>query len=175
MTEPAVMTFHFKPARRQFLFSVRYARHGRDSCGVQGPCAGLGTSNNSVYQMNALRTQVLYEGNCIWATEPGKEACDRVRNRRVSFSPPRRDRDKSARLRTETSYEAAPVRRVSTTSRRRAQAIRKKRGTIPRDAVNTKSLRSFHEVLCPLRRLTGMLRGAFPGRSRSLSESGAPG
>ena len=65
--------------------------------------------------MNHFERQVLDEGNCGWATSRGEEACDRVRKRRVCFSPPGHDLVKAARLRTETSYKAGTVRRAGTT------------------------------------------------------------
>jgi hypothetical protein len=46
--------------------------------------------------MNALRRQVRDEGNCVRATGGGKEACDRVRKRRVCLAPPGRDHVKAA-------------------------------------------------------------------------------
>jgi hypothetical protein len=61
------------------------------------------------------------EGNCARVTERGEEACERVRKRRVCYSPPGRVLTKTARLRTETSYKAGSVRRVSPTSRSRSQ------------------------------------------------------
>jgi hypothetical protein len=80
--------------------------------------------------MNALRRQVRDEGNCVRATGGGKEACDRVRKRRVCNAPPGRDHVKAARLRTETSYEAGSVRRVSTSSRSRPQATDQVKGEL---------------------------------------------
>jgi hypothetical protein len=80
--------------------------------------------------MNALQRQVRDEGNCVRATGGGEEACDRVRKRRVCCSPPGRDHVKAARLRTETSYEAGSVRRVSTTSRSRPQATDQVKGEL---------------------------------------------
>ena len=78
----------------------------------------------SVYQMNDLERQVLDEGNCGRVTDRGEEACDRMRKRRVcccfgSDSPLGCDLIKAARLRTETSYKAGAVRRVSPSSRSR--------------------------------------------------------
>lgn len=80
--------------------------------------------------MNALRREVRDEGNCARATERGKEACDRVRKRRVCLAPPGRDHVQAARLRTETSYEAGSVRRVSTTSRSRPQSTDQVKGEL---------------------------------------------
>ena len=71
--------------------------------------------------MNALQREVRGEGNCVRVTGGGEEACDRVRKRRVCFSPPGRDHAKAARLRTETWYKAGEVRRVSPSSRSRPQ------------------------------------------------------
>lgn len=103
------------------MHRIVYARHGRDCCGVQVPCTSLGTFRRSAYQMNALRGEVRDEGNCVRVTGGGKEACDRVRKRRVCGSPPGRDHVKAARLRTETRYKAGEVRRVSPSSRSRPQ------------------------------------------------------
>ena len=55
--------------------------------------------------------KALGESNCAQATEGGKEAGA-----------------KTARLRTETSYKAGSVRRVSTTSRSRSQTIDQVKG-----------------------------------------------
>ena len=72
------------------------------------------------------------EGNCVGAIQCGEEACEEVRKRRVcccllvssdSLSPPGLLHVKSARLRTETSYQAGPGGRVSTTSRSRSQLL----------------------------------------------------
>ena len=57
--------------------------------------------------------KALGEGNCAQATEGGKEAGA-----------------KAARLRTETSYKAGSVRRVSTTSRSRSQLIDQVKGEL---------------------------------------------
>lgn len=66
------------------------------------------------------------EGNCAGAIQGGEEACEDVRKRRVcccplafsgSLSPPGLLHVKSARPRTETSYQAGSGGRVSTTSR----------------------------------------------------------
>jgi hypothetical protein len=109
-----------------------YARHGRDGCGVRVPCMSLGTFRRSVYQMIAPLRQVRDEGNCARVTEREKEACDRVRKRRVCLPPPGRDHVKAARLRTETSNEAGSVRRVSTTSRSRPQSTDQVKGELAR-------------------------------------------
>ena len=66
--------------------------------------------------------KVLDEGNCGRVTDRGEEACECVRKYRPDFAVGR-ILTKAARLRTETSYKAGPVRRVSTTSRSRSQAI----------------------------------------------------
>ena len=80
--------------------------------------------------MNSPMGKVLDEGNCKRATVGGEEACEDVRKRRVcgcllvssgSLSPPGLLHVKSARLRTETSYQAGSGGRVSTTSRSRSQ------------------------------------------------------
>ena len=73
--------------------------------------------------MNHFESQVLDEGNCGWATSRGKEACEDVRKRRVCLSPPGHFHVKAARLRTETSYKAGSIRRVSTTSRSRSSKV----------------------------------------------------
>ena len=57
--------------------------------------------------------KALGEGNCVRATEGGKEAGA-----------------KTARLRTETSYKAGSVGRVSTTSRSRSQTIDQVKGEL---------------------------------------------
>lgn len=57
--------------------------------------------------------KALGEGNCVQATEGGKEAGA-----------------KAARLRTETSYEAGSTRRVSPTSRSRSQTIDQVKGEL---------------------------------------------
>jgi hypothetical protein len=85
----------------------------------------IGTSRRSVYQMKTSREQALGEGNCVRVTERGKEACECMGKRRVCrlpsvrLSPLECILTKSARLRTETSYKAGSVRRVSQTSRSR--------------------------------------------------------
>ena len=53
------------------------------------------------------------EGNCGRATDRGEEACECVRKYRPDFAVGR-ILTKAARLRTETSYKAGSVRRVST-------------------------------------------------------------
>jgi hypothetical protein len=122
ITEPPRLKLNLKMrCRRLRVHRFVYARHGRDGCGVRVPCTSLGTFQRSVYQVSALRREVRDEGNCARVTERGKEACDRVRKRRVCYSPPGRDLVQAARLRTETWYKAGEVRRVSTTSRSRPQ------------------------------------------------------
>jgi hypothetical protein len=87
------------------------------------PLCEIGISTRSVYQMTASREQARGEGNCARATERGKEACEWLGKRRVCRQPSVRHPllecilTKSARLRTETSYKAGSVRRVSQTSR----------------------------------------------------------
>ncbi len=61
------------------------------------------------------------EGNCGRATDRGEEACECVRKYRPEIAVGR-ILTKAARLRTETSYKAGPVRRVSPTSRSRSQS-----------------------------------------------------
>ena len=107
---------------RRSRASAGYARHGRDCNGVQVPCTKLGVSRNSVYQMNLPIDKVLGEGNCGEATDRGEEACVWVHKRRVCLTPPGPTIVKAARLRTETSYKAGPVRRVSPSSRSRSQS-----------------------------------------------------
>jgi hypothetical protein len=60
------------------------------------------------------------EGNCGRATDRGEEACECVRKYRPDFAAGR-ILTTAARLRTETSYKAGSVRRVTTTSRSRSQ------------------------------------------------------
>jgi hypothetical protein len=60
------------------------------------------------------------EGNCGRVTDRGEEACECVRKCRPDIAVGR-ILTKAARLRTETSYKAGPVRRVTTTSRSRSQ------------------------------------------------------
>jgi len=85
-----------------------YARHGHKFMGCRPsgsvPCARLGVSRRSVYQMTTPIDKALGEGNCVRATVGGKEAGA-----------------KPARLRTETSYKAGSVGRVSQTSRSRSR------------------------------------------------------
>jgi hypothetical protein len=68
------------------------------------PCARPGVSRSSIYQMTTPIGKALGEGNCARATVGGKEAGA-----------------KPARLRTETSYKAGSVGRVSPTSRSRSR------------------------------------------------------
>ena len=64
--------------------------------------------------------KVLDEGNCGTATDRGEEACECVvKLTRVLVVS--RIHIKAARLRTETSYKAGPVRRAATTQRSRSQ------------------------------------------------------
>jgi hypothetical protein len=93
------------------------------------PLCEIGISRRSVYQMTTSREQARGEGNCARATERGKEACECMGKRRVCRQPSVRHSllecilTKSARLRTETSYKAGLVRRVSQTSRSRILSI----------------------------------------------------
>ena len=64
--------------------------------------------------------KALGEGNCGRVTDRGEEACECVRKYRPVIAVGR-ILIKAARLRTETSYKAGSVRRVSTTSRSRFQ------------------------------------------------------
>ena len=110
-----------------------YARHGRELVGCSprwtSPLCEIGISRRSVYQMKTSREQALGEGNCARATERGEEACEYMGKRRVCRLPSERHSllgcilTKSARLRTETSYKAGLVRRVSQTSRSRLLSI----------------------------------------------------
>jgi hypothetical protein len=66
--------------------------------------------------------EVRDEGNCGEATNRGEEACECA----VKLTIPcvvSRILVKAARLRTETTYKAVPIRRVSQTSRSRSQSI----------------------------------------------------
>ncbi len=90
----------------------------------------------SVYQMTTSRVQAQGEGNCARVTERGKEACECMGKRRVCRLPSERHAllgcilTKSARLRTETSYKAGSVRRVSQTSRSRTPSIDQVKGEL---------------------------------------------
>jgi hypothetical protein len=89
----------------------------------ESPLYETGNFRVTVYQMIDIEREVRDEGNCVRATGGGKEACDRVRKRRVCLAPPGRDHVKAARLRTETSYKAGPVRRARPSVRSRPQSI----------------------------------------------------
>lgn len=81
--------------------------------------------------MNAPIGKARGEGNCAGATQGRKEACEEVRKRRVcTNSPPGPLLTSAARLRTETSYEAGSVRRVSPTSRSRSQLTGQVKGEL---------------------------------------------
>lgn len=56
------------------MHGLAYARHGRDCYGVQVPCASLGDSRRSGYQMTAPIVKVRDEGNCGRVTDRGEEA-----------------------------------------------------------------------------------------------------
>ena len=73
--------------------------------------------------MANFKIKVLDEGNCSRATVCGKEACEEMRKRWVCLSPPRPLHVKAVRLRTETSYKAGAIRRVSPSSRSRDQSV----------------------------------------------------
>ena len=100
------------------------------------PLCEIGISRRSVYQMTTSREQARGEGNCGRATDRGKEACDCMGKRRVCRQPSVRHSllecilTKSARLRTETSYKAGLVRRVSQTSRSRILSIDQVKGEL---------------------------------------------
>ena len=112
---------------------LRVHRFGTPVMGISlwgsSPLCEIGISRRSVYQMKTSREQARGEGNCARATERGKEACECMGKRRVCRQPSVRHTllgcilTKSARLRTETSYKAGPVRRVSQTSRSRCLSI----------------------------------------------------
>jgi hypothetical protein len=93
------------------------------------PLCEIGISRRSVYQVKTSREQALGEGNCARVTERGKEACEYMGKRRVYRLPSERHSPlgciltKSAGLRTETSYKAGSVRRVSQTSRSRSLSV----------------------------------------------------
>ena len=100
------------------------------------PLCAIGISRRSVYQMTTSREQARGEGNCARATERGKEACEWMGKRRVCRQPSVRHSPlesiltESAMLRTETSYKAGPVRRVSQTSRSRSLSIDQVKGEL---------------------------------------------
>ena len=100
------------------------------------PLCEIGITRRSVYQMTTSREQARGEGNCARATERGKEACECMGKRRVCPTPSERHTllgcilTKSARLRTETSYKAGSVRRVSQTSRSRPLSIDQVKGEL---------------------------------------------
>ena len=64
--------------------------------------------------------KVLGEGNCARVTERGEEACECV-GKPTGLIVVGRILTKAARLRTETSYKAGSVRRVSQPSQSRSQ------------------------------------------------------
>jgi hypothetical protein len=88
----------------------------------ESPLYETGNFQVSAYQMIDRERKVRDEGNCGRATDRGEEACDRVRKRRVCSSPPGHDLVKAARLRTETSSKAGPVRRACPSVRSRPQS-----------------------------------------------------
>jgi hypothetical protein len=100
------------------------------------PLCEIGISGRSVYQMKTSREQARGEGNCAGATQGGKEACECMGKRRVCRLPSVRHSllecilTESARLRTETSYKAGSVRRVSQTSRSRPLSIDQVKGEL---------------------------------------------
>jgi hypothetical protein len=100
------------------------------------PLCEIGISRRSVYQMKTSREQARGEGNCAGATQGGKEACECMGKRRVCRLPSVRHSllecilTESARLRTETSYKAGSVRRVSQTSRSRTLSIDQVKGEL---------------------------------------------
>jgi hypothetical protein len=78
--------------------------------------------------MKAPSGKALGEGNCAEATQGGEEACDVTERERLVGSTTQGARrmkhlTKSARLRTERSYKAGSIRRVSTTSLSRSQTV----------------------------------------------------
>ena len=80
--------------------------------------------------MICLKRKVRDEGNCGRVTDRGEEACEHVRKCRVCPSPPGHVLVQAARLRTETSYKAGSIRRVSTTSRSRPQSVAQVNGEL---------------------------------------------
>lgn len=96
----------------------------------------LGVSRRSIYQMTTPIGKARDEGNCVGAIRGGEEACEDVRKHRVCrgrfgcSSPPGLLHVQSARLRTETSYKAGRVGRVSTTSRSRSQLTHQVKGEL---------------------------------------------
>ena len=82
--------------------------------------------------MNSPIGKAQGESNCARATVGGKEACERMGKRPVCHSPRGCVPAKSARLRTETSYEAGPTGRVSQTSRSRSQLVVQVKGELAR-------------------------------------------
>jgi hypothetical protein len=100
------------------------------------PLCEIGISRRSVYQMKTSREQARGEGNCAGVTQGGKEACECMGKPRVCRLPSVRHSllecilTESARLRTETSYKAGPVRRVSQTSRSRTLSIDQVKGEL---------------------------------------------
>ena len=100
------------------------------------PLCEIGISRRSVYQMNTSREQARGEGNCGRGTDRGEEACECMGKRRVCRLPSERHSPlgctltESARLRTETSYKAGSVRRVSQTSRSRTLSIDQVKGEL---------------------------------------------
>jgi hypothetical protein len=101
------------------------------------PCARLGVSRSSVYQMTTSIGKALGEGNCVRATVGGKEAVA-----------------KPARLQTETSYKAGPVGRVSQSSQSRSQLT---------DQVNDELAQRKHMFLSGETCIVGMSAAVAPG------------
>jgi hypothetical protein len=79
--------------------------------------------------MTTPNDKVRGEGNCARVTERGEEACEW---RSVSWqrNVARRTLTKAAKLRTETSYKAGSVRRVSQSSRSRTQTTAQVNGEL---------------------------------------------
>ena len=102
-----------------------YARHGRDFMRCKSPVRDW----ESVYQMTAPIDKVRGEGNCARATVGGEEACECV-VKLTMLLVVSHILTSAARLRTETSYKAGRVRRVSTTSRSRSQLLEQVKGEL---------------------------------------------
>ena len=79
--------------------------------------------------MTAPIDKVRGEGNCGRVTDRGEEARECVRKCRPDCAAGR-ILTEAARLRTETSYKAGSIRRVSTTSRSRSQAVAQVNGEL---------------------------------------------
>ena len=136
-SEPEQSTKH---TSKRLDRGLRLQRFGTPVMGIDlwglSPLCEIGISRRSVYQMTTSREQARGEGNCGRVTDRGKEACECMGKRRVCRQPSVRHSllecilTKSARLRTETSYKAGLVRRVSQTSRSRILSIDQVKGEL---------------------------------------------